>query len=67
MGKILLNVNGMKCNGCENRIKNALMTIDGVEDVKANYIDGTVEIISNNENIETEIKEKIIDIGFEIK
>ena len=37
MKETIINVKGMVCNGCENRVKNALKTIDGVEDVEANY------------------------------
>ena len=31
MEKLEIKVKGMMCEGCENRIKNALFTIDGVE------------------------------------
>ena len=33
--ELMFNVEGMMCGGCENRIKNALMTIEGIEKVEA--------------------------------
>ena len=65
MKEINLKVKGMHCEGCENRIKNSLSTIEGIEEVIANHIDGTVLIKTNKEvNIE-DIKEKIEDLGLE--
>ena len=37
-------VEGMMCGGCENRVKNALKTIDGVEDVFASHTDKIVKV-----------------------
>ena len=37
MKKTVIKVNGMVCNGCENRVQNALKTIDGIEEVVANH------------------------------
>lgn len=65
MKGINLKVKGMHCEGCENRIKNSLSTIDGVDEVIANHIDGTVLIKTNKEVDLEEIKEKIEDLGFE--
>ena len=31
MKEIVLKVNGMMCGGCENRVKNVVQNIDGVE------------------------------------
>ena len=64
--EINLKVKGMHCEGCENRIKNSLSTIEGVEEVIANHNDGTV-LIKINKEVELEyIKEIIEDLGFEI-
>ena len=61
-----LIVNGMMCGGCENRIKNAIKNIEGVENVTADYNTGKVIVISNNEVSEEIIKEKLEDIGYEV-
>ncbi len=66
MKKIEINVDGMVCQGCENRIKNALMNIDGVENVDASYKTGDVIITTNKDIDISYIKEKICEIGFEI-
>ena len=62
-----LKIEGMMCTGCENRVQNALKTIEGVEEVKANHQDGTVRVKAND-NVElSAIKEKVEDIGYEVK
>lgn len=66
MKEIILNVEGMVCNGCENRVKNALETIDEVENVVANYQTGIVTIMLKQEIEKNKIEEKIEDIGFSV-
>lgn len=65
MKEINLKVKGMHCEGCENRIKNSLGTIDGVDEVIASHIDGTVLIKTNKKIDLKDIKERIEDLGFE--
>lgn len=66
MKDIELKVEGMVCNGCENRVKNALKNINGVEGVDANYTTGIVKVTTSDDVLENTIKEKIEDIGFEV-
>lgn len=66
MKEIQIKVNGMVCEGCENRIKNALSTLDGVENIEASHKTGIVTIMSNREIERSVIEEKINDLGFEI-
>lgn len=61
-----LIVNGMMCGGCENRVKNAIKNIEGVENVTADHNTGKVIVISNNEVSEEIIKEALEDIGYEV-
>ncbi len=65
MKEIKIKVNGMVCEGCENRVKNALSTIDGVESVEASHKTGIVTVMSNKEIERSVIEDKIDDIGFE--
>ena len=66
MKETIINVKGMVCGGCENRVKNALGEIEGVEKVEADYKTGIVKILTN-ENIERKVMEDVIeDIGFEV-
>ena len=67
MKETIIKVEGMVCNGCENRVQNALKNIDGVENVVADHTTGTVTVTSKNEVEESVMKEKIEDIGFEVK
>ena len=54
------------CGGCENRVKNAIKNIEGVENVTADHNTGKVIVISNNEVSEEIIKETLEDIGYEV-
>ena len=67
MEKIKLNVSGMVCGGCEKRVVNSLSTIDGVKEVIASHTEGTVIVKSERKIDENEIKERIEDLGFEVK
>ena len=66
MKEAIIKVNGMMCTGCENRVKNALSELAGIESVEASFAEGIVKVILNEQiNIEV-IKEKIEDLGFEV-
>ena len=67
MKETILKVNGMECGGCENRLKNALSTIEGIESVDADYKTGIVKVKSNEEITKEQMEETIEDIGFEIE
>ena len=66
MKEIVLNVKGMVCGGCENRIKNALGEIDGVESVEANYKTGEVKVKTDEKVSVKDLEDTITDIGFEV-
>ena len=66
MKETIINVKGMMCGGCENRIKNALGDLKDIEKVESNYKTGEVKILAN-ENVERKAMEDVIeDIGFEV-
>lgn len=66
MKEIKIKVEGMVCEGCENRVKNALTTIEGIEKVEASYQKGEVTIFAKEEISKSVMEEKIEDIGFEV-
>ncbi len=70
MKEIELNVKGIECAGCENRIKNALLLIKEVKEVSASHETGKVNVILKKD-VTDEIREKIItsicNIGFEVE
>ena len=67
MNKLELNVAGMACTGCENRIKNAIKLMENIIDVEAEHTTGVVSIMYDKDIDIEMIKEKIEDLGFEIK
>jgi len=66
MVETTIKVNGMMCGGCENRVKNALKELAGIESVEASFAEGIVKVNSNGEISIDVIKEKIEDLGFEV-
>lgn len=66
MKNIELKVEGMMCSGCENRVRNALENIEGVQNVVADHKAKKVEVVCSNEVTEDIIKEKIENLGFEV-
>ncbi len=67
MKELVIKVEGMVCGGCENRVKNALQTLDGVNSVEASHENGIVKVNFDDSVDVNKIKEKIEDIGFEVK
>ena len=65
MKEIILKVQQIACEGCENRIQNALKNMEGIENVVASHKEGTVTIVANEIDID-KIKERIEDLGFTV-
>lgn len=63
--ELIFNVRGMKCEGCENRIKNVASDIDGVNKVLADYKTGVVTVFCEKD-LTNKIIDAIEDIGFEV-
>ena len=66
MNEIILNVKGMMCEGCENRIKNAVKNIEGVDEVRADHRTGKVTVTTNKDVEKKVISVVIDDIGFDV-
>ena len=66
MKELRIKINGMVCGGCENRVKTALLEISGVESVDANHNTGMVVVKAEKDVELAQIKERIIDLGYEI-
>lgn len=67
MKEIIINVEGMVCGGCENRVINALKSVDGVSEVIADHKTGVVKVSVKDDIAENILKDKIEDIGFNVK
>ena len=67
MKELVLNVKGMMCGGCENRVKNVLGEIEGVKSVTADHTTGKVVVTYENEISKEAISNAIEDIGYEVE
>lgn len=65
MKEITLKISGMMCGGCENRVKNAVGNIEGVEKVTADHTTGKVVVTANDNVTEEAVREVIEDLGYE--
>lgn len=66
MKNIELNIEGMKCEGCVNRIKNALSTIKGIDSFDLSLEDKKLTLSLKKEKIIDEVIKKIETLGFGI-
>jgi copper ion binding protein len=62
---VSIKVNGMKCNGCENKVHTGLGGLDGVISVKASHQGKQVDVEYDPAKIDIEeIEDAIVDAGF---
>lgn len=67
MKKAVLNVKGMKCDGCANTIEEAVKAREGILSVKAQYKEGTVEIDYEEATADLDAVKKVIaEKGFTV-
>lgn len=66
MRNIILDVEGMACGGCEKRIQNALLKVEGVKEVVANHTTGKVNLTIDDTIDEKNLKNIISELGFEV-
>lgn len=59
-----LNIEGMKCEGCVNRINNVLSLIKGVNDYNVSLEDKKVTLTVKKEKTLDEVIKKIEALGF---
>ena len=60
-------VDGMHCENCANRIKKVLSSFAEIKDIDVNLDTKKVIITLNKEIDDNTIKNKIEDLGFEVK
>lgn len=67
MNKIVLNVAGMTCGHCENRVKKAVGELDGVKSVEVSLADKNVTIELETAAVtEQQIKAAIEEQGYDV-
>ena len=64
MQEIRLSVEGMKCEGCESRVENAIGTLDGVKSVEANHNENTVKVVADDSVFVKEVADCIADLDY---
>jgi len=64
--KIELKIDGMKCDGCVNRIRNVLSKIKGVVSYEVSLENKNVIVEIKKEKIKEEVIEKIESLGFKV-
>ena len=57
-------VAGMTCNGCVNKVTNAVTGVAGVEDVDVDVSTGTLEVIGSADD--TAIRAAVAEVGYSI-
>lgn len=62
-----LKINGMKCEGCVNRINNVLSTVKGIESFNVSLENKTLTIKVKKEKTLDEVITKIKNLGFEVE
>lgn len=61
-----IEVREIHCSSCENTIKTALETVEGVRLVLANSADNRVKVTFEEEKVsESVLREKLAEIGYE--
>ncbi len=65
MAELTLNVEGMDCSGCEESIKRSVGKLPGIQQVSADHMSGRVSVTGEAE--EAEVREAIVDAGFEVR
>ena len=65
--KTELEIDGLKCEGCINRIKNVLSEIKGITSYQISLEDKTLRIEAKKEKVLKEVIEKINNFGFIVK
>lgn len=66
MNKYTIKVDRMVCEGCAQRVKNALMNAGKAQKVKIDLENKTVHIYSKDELSFSNIKSIIEDLGYEV-
>ena len=61
---VTYTVAGMTCNGCVNKVTNAVSDIPGVEDVDVDVSTGTLEIFGSADD--GAIRAAVTNVGYQI-
>ncbi|AOW21495.1 heavy-metal-associated domain-containing protein [Urechidicola croceus] len=59
-----IQVENLKCGGCANTIKKALLSFEGINAVEINVDSSEVIIDTDNEQLLSDVKKKLSSLGY---
>ena len=62
----IVKIDGMKCEGCANRVKNSIKELKGVKKIDVNLSDKEAIITYKKELSNDDINRKITALGFSV-
>jgi copper chaperone len=66
--EVVINVDGMTCDGCENAIKAGVESLDGIAEVESSFEEGWTKVKYDKAVTSVEdIEGKITDTGYTVK
>ena len=66
--EVVINVDGMTCDGCENAIKAGVESLDGIASVESSFEEGWTKVKYDKAVTSVEdIEGKITDTGYTVK
>lgn len=67
MNELVLNVKGMSCSGCEQRIEQVLRRLAGVQRASADHRSGVVKVVRDERRAgEDAVRQRIEQAGYEV-
>lgn len=67
MVKIIMDVEGMHCPMCENRVNNAVKAIAAPQSISSSAKDGKTEFVAAEAPDEAAVRAAVEDMGFAVK
>lgn len=66
--EVVINVDGMTCDGCENAIQKGIETLDGIAVVESSHEEGWTKVkFDKNQTSIEDIEGKITDTGYVVE
>lgn len=67
MPDVTLTIDGMHCDGCENRVETGLTRLEGVRSAEADHEAGTAEVtlVAGREDTDA-LEETVDELGYEV-
>ncbi len=67
MKTLSIEIEGMNCGGCVNKISNHFQNIDGISEMEVNLEGQKVTIVGNDDVSNMRVRNDLIDLGFSVK